>query len=134
MTGTGPVVLVTGGRDYTDKLAVAVALGRIAPAVVVQGGARGADQFAREWALAAGGSWLVEVPARWGDHGRSAGPQRNAWMLDLALRLVARPADLIVLAFPGERGTENMVALAMKVGADVRRVTDPPPPPPRRAP
>lgn len=48
-------------------------------------------------------------PAQWSLHGRSAGPRRNQRMLD-----EGRP-DL-VLAFPGARGTADLVRRAQAAG------------------
>jgi hypothetical protein len=79
----------------------------------MQGGARGVDSFAREWATTKHiGRWVCN--AEWDKHGRSAGPRRNARMLEW------KP-DLVI-AFPGGRGTADMVAKAEAAGISVRRV------------
>ncbi len=105
-------VIVCGGRDYADKEAITAELSLLSPGtVVVHGGARGADAIAGEVAKALG--LPVEAhPADWQRWGRGAGPRRNAEMLALG-------ADL-VLAFPGGRGTEDMVRRARAVGVPVR--------------
>jgi UDP-N-acetylmuramoylalanine-D-glutamate ligase len=65
----------------------------------------GADYLAKEWAE------LNEIPvhehpADWKKHGKGAGPIRNQEMLD-------QHADLaMVVAFPGGKGTEDMVKRA----------------------
>jgi hypothetical protein len=58
----------------------------------------------------------IEVyPADWKKHGRSAGPIRNQHMLD-----VGKPN--LVIAFPGGRGTADMMKRAEKAGIEVRRI------------
>jgi 1-aminocyclopropane-1-carboxylate deaminase/D-cysteine desulfhydrase-like pyridoxal-dependent ACC family enzyme len=111
-------LLVCGGRDYYQPNMVAVpldilrgrALEKGAILVIVQGGAKGADQCAREWALGRG----VECEtfhADWAKHGRAAGPIRNQQMLD------SRPD--MVCAFPGGAGTADMVRRARAAGVEV---------------
>ena len=108
-------VLVCGGRDYRDPNAVYSALDAL-PHVpcVIEGGAQGADCFAAEWAD------KTQTPheqfnADWQSHGRAAGPIRNRQML------TDGNPDL-VLAFPGGRGTENMIKQAMAAGVKVERM------------
>lgn len=62
----------------------------------------GADNFIR----------VEEYPADWARFGKSAGYLRNKQMLE-----EGKP-DLVV-AFPGGRGTANMIAIAMKAGVKV---------------
>ena len=71
---------------------------------VIAGGAKGVDTLAIEWAVV---NWLEfkEFPADWKMHGKAAGHIRNKQMLD-----EGKPD--IVLAFPGGRGTSNMVKQA----------------------
>ena len=52
----------------------------------------------------------MEMPADWTKHGKAAGPIRNQKMLDEC-------PDLVV-AFPGGKGTADMVRRAMKAGID----------------
>ena len=105
-------MIVCGGRDYADKEAITAELSMLPPAtVIVHGGAQGADTLAGEVAKALG--LTVEAhPADWQRWGRGAGPRRNAEMLALG-------ADL-VLAFPGGRGTADMVRKARAAGVRVR--------------
>ncbi|EHL99357.1 hypothetical protein HMPREF9946_03119 [Acetobacteraceae bacterium AT-5844] len=107
--------IVCGGRDYRDRKAVFAALDllneRKGIDFLIQGGATGADMFAWEWADERGvrcGSY----PADWEAHGKKAGPIRNQKMLD-----EGRADGLI--AFPGGRGTADMVARAEKAGLKV---------------
>lgn len=102
-------VIVTGGRDYGDKEVVQMALDCLHQAcghlTVIQGGATGADAIAREWANGLDDVTVVTVPANWRKHGKCAGPIRNTAMLDMC------NPDLVV-AFPGGRGTADMVRKA----------------------
>jgi predicted Rossmann-fold nucleotide-binding protein len=109
-------VLVCGGRDYQDYLPAADALDRIAAklgiAIIIQGGATGADDCARRWALNRGVECL-SFPADW-SMGRKAGPIRNQTMID-----EGKPNA--VVAFPGGRGTADMVKRAEAAGLPVWR-------------
>jgi len=112
-------VLVCGGRDFSDRTLLKATLDHLAPSVVISGGARGADALAAEWAEATGwnvgGVHLEEFPADWTAHGKAAGPIRNQQMLD-----EGKP-DLVV-AFPGGRGTADMVRRARAAGVEVREI------------
>jgi hypothetical protein len=81
---------------------------------IIQGGARGADYWAKIWALHAGVPHL-EFPAEWDKYGRGAGVIRNTRMI-----VEGRP-DLI-LAFPGGSGTANMVSQGKKYNINTRQV------------
>lgn len=107
-------VLVCGGRDFADRDAVYQTLTDYRPSVVIQGGATGADRLAYEWARWARVS-VQTFHANWKDHGKGAGPIRNQRMLD-----EGKPD--IVIAFPGGRGTADMVRRAKIAGVEVREV------------
>lgn len=107
-------VLVCGGRDYADKEKVASTLEAIGPSLIIEGGATGADYCAAHWAAKAG------IPAEtfsadWTAHGKAAGPIRNQRMID-----EGKP-DLVV-AFPGGRGTADMVRRARAAGIEVKEI------------
>lgn len=107
-------VLVCGGRDYAEKAVVWHCLDNIGPpevSEIISGMAPGADTLAADWARRFGFP-LHKFPADWQKHGRAAGPIRNQRMLD-----EGKP-DLVV-AFPGGRGTADMVARARKAGVPV---------------
>ena len=110
-------VLVCGGRDYQDAQQVFALLDRIDAACrvreIIQGGAAGADRWAREWANARNKP-LTTFHADWDNYGRSAGPKRNQRMID-----EGKP-DLVV-AFPGGRGTADMLRRAD--AAEIARLT-----------
>lgn len=105
-------VLVTGGRDYDDYERVASVLGQLDVTTLAQGGASGADRMAALWCHEERIP-CITYPADWAEHGKAAGPIRNARMLN-----DFRP-DLVV-AFPGGRGTAHMVGIARKAGYEVR--------------
>lgn len=100
--------LVCGGRDYADKDAVFYLLGLLHRGynfeVVIHGDASGADALAAAWARDRGVP-VAAYPADWDAHGKKAGPIRNQQMLD-----EGRPD--IVIAFPGGRGTYDMLKKA----------------------
>ena len=62
-------VLVCGGRDYTDRVAVYEALDKINPDCVISGAAKGADTFAKDWAILNKVN-LILVPAKWDKYGK----------------------------------------------------------------
>ncbi len=107
-------ILVCGGRTFTNRNFVFWELDRLALhhkiEQVIVGGAMGADQLGLEWAHSRKIAKTM-VPADWRVHGRAAGPIRNQKMLDL------KP-DLVV-AFPGGKGTADMVARSRKAGVEV---------------
>lgn len=113
-------VIVCGGRSYLDKECVYRTLSELHRqmpiTILMHGDAMGVDYWGKRWARMRK-SHVKEAafPADWERHGRAAGPLRNQEMLD------AGP-DLVV-AFPGHRGTEDMVRRAKKVGVRVIEVT-----------
>jgi hypothetical protein len=108
-------VLVCGGRDYRNESHVYKVLNGIHKetpiALVINGGACGADTFAGWWAARAEIPCL-SVPAKWNKYGSKAGPMRN----DLMCR---EHAPDLVVAFPGGKGTANMIATATDYGIRV---------------
>lgn len=108
-------MLVCGGRDFDDRWLMEATLANFGSDVILaHGGARGADRMAGDYAKSRG--WDVAVfQADWTKHGKAAGPIRNRHMLH-----AFRPD--IVVAFPGGRGTADMVAIARKAGVVVHEV------------
>jgi hypothetical protein len=116
-------VLVCGSRDYnTDAgwnhvMEVLSSIHADTPIdAVIEGGAKGADFL--------GGLWAqmhkvkrITVPADWATHGKAAGPIRNRRML------TDFKPDLVV-AFPGGKGTEDMVRQAEAAGIKVMRASE----------
>lgn len=108
-------VLVCGGRDYQNGKALWAALNDFDRdndiTEIIQGGATGADTWAKAWAECS------QVPCRtfaanWRRDGKMAGPIRNERML------VEGKPD-VVIAFPGGRGTADCVRRARDFGIKV---------------
>jgi hypothetical protein len=111
------IVLVCGGRDYTDALKVDAILYGIhheTPiTLLIHGGANGADSLAGEWAILAGVPTRV-FEAQWRTYGKAAGFKRN-------IQMAEQDPDLVI-AFPGGRGTKMMIDISKKRGLNVRVV------------
>lgn len=107
-------VLVCGGRDFNDYQLVSEVLQDYSIATIIEGGARGADTLGYKYGKANGCS-IETYKAKWDEYGKGAGPIRNQQMLD-----EGKP-DLVV-AFPGGRGTKDMVSRAKKAGVKVIEV------------
>jgi hypothetical protein len=111
-------ILVCGGREYNAYWVLKEELGKLSLrhkiTEIIEGGAKGADALAREWAHRCGIK-NTTFTADWLGEGPKAGPLRNQRMLD-----EGKP-DLVV-AFPGGKGTADMVKRARKAGVPVREV------------
>ena len=103
-------VLVCGGRDFFNEAVVFSALDRLHEktpiAILIHGAAPGADSVSEQWAKAQA-LLILRYPADWRSHGRAAGPMRNEYMLGHS-----RPE--LVVAFPGGKGTTDMVVRAQR--------------------
>ena len=101
-------LIIAGGRDYQftqrDEYALGYLRHHFYIEEVVSGGAGGADKCGEEWAMIHGIP-VKKFVADWDKHGKAAGPLRNEEMAKYASALVA---------FPGGRGTANMVKQAKK--------------------
>ena len=102
-------VLVCGGRDYRGD--VSSVLDPLPVKLIIHGAARGADSLAEDYAKRREIPY-VGVPAEWKLHGKAAGPMRNSKMLKDWM-------PNLVVAFPGGRGTENMIKQARVAGISV---------------
>lgn len=113
-------VLVCGGRNYNDRAAVYRELDDLERShgitLVMHGGAPGADDLAESWAISrcVPHRWFT---AEWTRLGKAAGPARNA-------RMLAEGKPDVVLAFPGGKGTADMVRRAESAGVEVIRVKE----------
>lgn len=105
--------IICGGRDYEFTNADYDRLNALHEAhkftLVISGGARGADMHGETWARL-NAIPVERHPADWTKWGKSAGPIRNAEMAEIA--------DAVV-AFPGGRGTADMLRRAMEKGLRV---------------
>jgi predicted Rossmann-fold nucleotide-binding protein len=111
------ILIACGGRDYADTDRVFKALDAVHAKrpikVLIHGGAPGADHAAMSWAKTRG-VHHAKVEALWEVHEKAAGPLRNRAMAGL------RPDG--VVAFPGGKGTEDMIDVAEAAGIKVMRV------------
>lgn len=121
-------VLVCGGRDYSDVRRLYTVMDefyeKYTITTVVTGAQRkhnannswvGADFLAQEWALSREIPYIGH-PAEWSMRGNRAGPHRNGEILIMWL-----PER--VIAFPGGRGTADMVVKARAAGLPVDEVS-----------
>lgn len=115
---TADRVLVCGGQYFTDRRMFDTAMlnlyrrahvGLIE--VIIHGAAPGADTMAHKWCKR---MHVPEkaCPADWEGFGRGAGYVRNKAML-----IHEKPT--LVVAFPGGKGTANMVDIAQRAGVPV---------------
>ncbi len=111
-------VIVCGGRDYNNESHLVKMLDAIHEKYhftdLMHGGASGADRLAGEWAKTKFGIKRYVCRAEWEKYARHAGPKRNARMMEW------KP-DMVV-AFPGGRGTADMVTRAKAANVEVLEV------------
>ena len=110
-------VIVCGGRDYKDQDHLEHVLDMIdewflGNLIMATGSALGADELARYWNNKNKNSEPLMYPADWETHGKAAGPIRNKEML------IDFDPDFVV-AFPGGKGTADMVKKAQDAGVTV---------------
>lgn len=131
------IVLVCGGRDFGERyvdgqerptwqaernLVHATLDGlRSEPGIraLIHGAATGADACADEWARRNVDVPCSRYPAEWARYGKAAGPRRNAEMLAVLVAARDDGAGVCVVAFPGGRGTADMVGRARRAGIRV---------------
>lgn len=109
-------ILVCGGRNFQNKNLLFKALSSLPFAVscVINGGAKGADSLSTQWAIYEDIPYK-EYPPDWKKYGKAAGPIRNSEMLQLE--------DIeYVVAFPGGKGTQDMIRKAKAAGILVIKV------------
>lgn len=102
--------IIAGSRTVTDirMIEEAVAESVINITEVVCGGARGADELGRQWAVK-NNIPVKMYPAKWDEYGKSAGYKRNVEM--------AGNADALIAIWDGEsKGTKHMIDTANKFG------------------
>ena len=100
-------VAIVGSREGFDYQAVADYVRALPPGtVIVSGGARGVDSYARQ-AATFFNLFYIECPADWDALGRSAGYLRN--------QEIVRYADKVVAFWDGtSRGTKHSIDLALR--------------------
>ncbi len=131
------IILVCGGRDYSDRAKLAHELSHLEHKMgkpfrgLIHGAAKGADTLAKEWQEARiaivrtkgdaiglpKDMWSAGYPADWATNGKAAGPIRNQHMLD------SNPGIELVVAFPGGKGTADMVRRARAKNIPVETIS-----------
>ena len=139
-------VVITGQRNFVDRELIFAVMSHLAPQLVIEGTAPGADTIAGDWARWRNGDAaragfapmvrLIEMPAPWrelrdaGKNWRLAGPIRNRWMLMEGQRLADLGLNVALLAFLDEarfgasRGTRNCIEQCIGVNRWERDVFD----------
>jgi hypothetical protein len=112
-------VAVTGGRYYANEALVDRVLTDIVeeykPVRLVFGDANGADFLAWRWAHEHNIKYR-RFSALWNKYGHAAGPIRNREMLDYGVD--------VLIAFPGDKGTNDCIKAAEERMIPVRRIKD----------
>lgn len=112
-------LIVAGGRDFQDYKRMENVLFEFAEQHgddymmnIVSGMARGADKLAVQFCRNHG-VYLIEMPANWSQHGKSAGYRRNTKMADISQGLIA-------FWDGSSRGTSHMISTAQSKGLIVQ--------------
>ena len=110
-------VIVTGSRLYTNRTQVYTVLDQLDITHIATGAAAGADSLARDWAAERKINYTAfPVPDEvWKTVGNKAGSERNA-------RMLLEFAPDLVVAFPGGRGTRDMMAKAKRAKVRVLEI------------
>lgn len=118
---TNVVAAVTGGRFWNRQEPTWTYLDHIHDNIgisaLIHGAARGADTLCGQWAIYRSIA-VLEVPIvddDWNKYGKQAGHLRNQDMIDLE--------PDIVIAFPGEAGTADMIKRATRAGIEIYKWT-----------
>lgn len=120
-SGLAPITAaVTGGRDFDGRAILFGVLDAIHQVrgieLLLHGDQRGADTLADLWADVRGVPRLP-YPPNWDSWGRAAGPIRNREMLSI-------PGINVLVAFPGNRGTQNAVQIADELGIPTLTISE----------
>ena len=113
-------LLIAGSRNYTDRdtfnrVTEEYIDSEDAFTVIVAGGAAGADELAKDYALEHGLQY-IEFPADWEKYGRAAGPKRN----DEMVKFIKEKNGRALYFWDGEsKGTKQCIESARKNGIDV---------------
>jgi len=113
-------LLIAGSRNYTDRdtfnrVTEEYIDSEDASTVIVAGGAAGADELAKDYALEHGLQY-IEFPADWEKYGRAAGPKRN----DEMVKFIKEKNGTALYFWDGEsKGTKHCIESARKNGIDV---------------
>lgn len=136
------IIVVTGSREFNTDHAKqfvhdVLSLGKAITTTIYQGGAKGVDLAAKEYALMEGIP-CREFKANWDQFGKAAGPRRNRLMVETAYSMLTQyQHDVQVLAFHWHdprltieqnrakfnRGTRNCANIALEYGLTVHHFT-----------
>ena len=120
-------ILIAGSRDFEDMDVFATVFNEMAvllpqsvlasrSIVIVEGGARGVDTMARDFAKG-NGLPFKEFKPEWNKYGRAAGPKRN----DIMTEFVAEHNGRALFFWDGEsKGTKQCITSARKAGIPVK--------------
>lgn len=104
------LILICGDRNWNNYIVIENYLSQFPKeTIVIEGGARGADSMARSAARYLGMK-VIEVPAKWSEYGKSAGPIRNREMLDMGPDIVTGFHNNIEKS----KGTKDCILAARK--------------------
>lgn len=112
-------VVVAGGREFSDYETLARFLDRLLKnkvdthsIAIVSGCARGADKLGERYANERKYQ-LLQFPADWDRHGKSAGYKRN--------KVMAQNSDASAIFWDGQsKGTKHMIDLTQQYGNPLR--------------
>lgn len=114
-------VIICGGRNFRDRALFVDTMDQIDKergiGVVIHGCAWGADHEAEVWGVVRK-KQMMRFPADWEKYGPSAGPRRNKQMLN-----EGKPH--LIVAFPGGKGTADMVSQARRACLEVIEIDTP---------
>ena len=113
-------VIIAGKRDFTNRSFVFDVLNEVfaqigLPDLIIEGGAKGVDSIAHEYANAHNIP-VSTIPADWRTYGRAAGSIRNQQMAELAGKDPDGEAYLIAFWDGKSPGTGNMIKTAARLG------------------
>ena len=107
-------VLVCGSRHFNNYELLEKTLETIPITTIIEGEARGADTLARIYGERRSLD-VLPFPAKRDEHGKAAGPIRNAQMLR-----EGQPELVVAFRSSNSRGTQNMINQARKAGVEVK--------------
>ena len=105
--------IIAGGRDYKMQKSDFAELDLLGITEVISGGCSGADKVGELYAMHRN-LQVTTIQADWKKYGRSAGPERNARMAEIAEA---------VFLFPGGKGTDSMEKIAKRKGLKIYKST-----------
>lgn len=107
-------VIIAGSRTFTDYKLLEKTLDQMykEPVEIVCGGAHGADNFGRLWAIKQGYPIKMFIP-QWQKEGKEAGFNRNVEMADYA-------DELIAFHNGSSKGTQHMINIMKGIQKPVK--------------